>query len=297
MMCGGKMAVFYVLIGSLLVVATKPVTTNASENPYAGITDRNVFDLKPPLAPVRPEDLKTPPPDLKLTGITSILGMKQALLKALTPARPPQQAKEEFYILTENQSEGDVEVIAIDEKAGTVKVNNHGTPQTLDFVNNGVKLPNASALPVPPGPGQAPTPIMGLQSSLQSGAPGRGMGMRQIPTRPVRMSTTSGDNQGTGAYGQNPGQNSMAGGAQGSMGGMAQGIGGLSSGMGTGATIANQSTPGFVQAPNYGISGDQQAILIEAHRAQLQEQGDTAGANMLPPTDFTPPTGQSLLPQ
>jgi hypothetical protein len=297
MMCGGKMAVFWVLVGSLLVVATKPVTTNASENPYAGITDRNVFDLKPPLAPVRPEDLKTPPPDLKLTGITSILGMKQALLKALTPARPPQQAKEEFYILTENQSEGDVEVIAIDEKAGTVKVNNHGTPQTLDFVNNGVKLPNASALPVPPGPGQAPMPIMGLQSSLQAGAPGRGMGMRQIPTRPVRMSTTSGDNQGTGAYGQNAGQNSMAGGAQGSMGGMAQGIGGLSSGMGTGATIANQSTPGFVQAPNYGISGDQQAALIEINRKLLQEQGDTAGANMLPPTDFTSSPGQSLLPQ
>jgi hypothetical protein len=293
MMCGGKVAVFYVLIGSLLVVAMKPVTTNASENPYAGITDRNVFDLKPPLAPVRPEDLKTPPPDLKLTGITSILGMKQALLKAQIPARPPQQAKEEFYILTEKQSEGDVEVIAIDEKAGTVKVNNHGTPQTLDFVNNGVKLPNAASLPVPPGPGQAPMPIMGLQSSLQAGAPGRGMGMRQIPTRPVRMSTTSGDDQGTGAYGQNAGQNSMGG----TMGGGAQGLGVGSSGLGTGATIANQSTPGFVQAPNYGISGDQQAILIEAHRAQLQEQGNAADASMLPPTDYTPPPGQSLLPQ
>ena len=81
------------------------------------------------------------------------------------------------------------------------------------------------------------------------------------------------------------------------MGGMAQGIGGLSSGMGTGATIANQSTPGFVQGPNYGISGDQQAILIEANRAHLQEQGNAAEANMLPPTDFTPPPGQSLLPQ
>jgi hypothetical protein len=67
--------------------------------------------------------------------------------------------------------------------------------------------------------------------------------------------------------------------------------------MGTGATIANQSTPGFVQAPNYGISGDQQAALIEINRKLLQEQGDTAGANMLPPTDFTSSPGQSLLPQ
>jgi hypothetical protein len=67
--------------------------------------------------------------------------------------------------------------------------------------------------------------------------------------------------------------------------------------MGTGATIANQSTPGFVQAPNYGISGDQQAALIEINRKLLQEQGNAAEANMLPPTDFTPPPGQSILPQ
>jgi hypothetical protein len=280
---GGKLAVFCVLIGSLVVVATtRPVTADAAENPYAGITDRNVFDLKPPPAPVRPEDLKTPPPDLKLTGITSILGMKQALLKAQIPARPPQQAKEEFYILTENQSEGDIEVIAIDEKAGTVKVKNHGTPQTLDFANNGVKLPNSSALPVPPGPGQARMPAMGLQSSLQAGAPGRGMGMRQIPTRTVRMSTTSGDDPGTGAYGQNAGQNSMGS----TMGGGAQGIGAVSSGLGAGPVNANQSTPGFVQGPDYGISGEQQAALIEINRKLLQEQGDTAGANRLPPTEL-----------
>ena len=36
-------------------------------------------------------------------------------------------------MLAEGQRDGDIEVLEIDEKAGNVKVNNFGIPQTIDF--------------------------------------------------------------------------------------------------------------------------------------------------------------------
>ena len=161
MICGKKWLVWGVFGGFLLSTGAKALVSETSANPYEGISTRNVFALKPPLALTAPPDSTVPPSNITLCGITDILGRKQALLKAQVPPRPPAQpAKEESYILTEGQSEGGVEVLAIDQKAGTVKVNNHGAIQTLDFANNGTKLPAASSLPMAAVPGLAPVPVM-----------------------------------------------------------------------------------------------------------------------------------------
>jgi hypothetical protein len=51
---------------------------------------------------------------------------------------------------------------------------------------------------------------------------------------------------------------------------------------------ANNSSPppGSPQNP-YGITGDQQQVLIELERERLKQSGNQEGASMLPITDFT----------
>ena len=111
---------------------------NPPDNPYQEIVERNVFGLKAPPPPPSIEAVK-PPPKLFLTGITTILGNKRALMKAQAPAKPGQPPAYQDYILSEGQQEGDIKVLAIDEKAGTVKVDSAGTIATLSFADNGVK--------------------------------------------------------------------------------------------------------------------------------------------------------------
>jgi hypothetical protein len=72
-----------------------------------------------------------------LVGITTILQEKRALLEVEFPAQPPEPAKEVSCILTLGQREGPVEVLAIDEVTGTVRVNNSGTKMLLSFTRDG----------------------------------------------------------------------------------------------------------------------------------------------------------------
>jgi hypothetical protein len=168
---------------------------SANSNPYNGIVDRNVFSLKPKLIQEElPKEQPKPPVKLTLTGITTILGNKRVLLSAQIPARPPEQAKTENYMLTEGQRDGGVEVISIDEKGGKVVVNNNGITETLDFVNNGAKLtvqaqtisrivPAPSALSGAPGNTsnplgsfpQPPTRNLGTTPQPDTNAAGTGM--------------------------------------------------------------------------------------------------------------------------
>jgi len=131
---GGKMLVF--LAGSFAVgVSALGVTTDAQNTPYQSIVDRNVFALKPPPPPPDPEATKPPPVKITLTGITTILGNKRALMKSpAPPGKPGEPAKPEVsYILTVGQREGDVEVIDIDEVGGNVKLRNAGEPAGRSF--------------------------------------------------------------------------------------------------------------------------------------------------------------------
>ena len=268
-----------VAIGALGVASSigsaRALVSDAPENPYLGITNRNVFGLRQPIKapPIDPQLAALP--RIKLTGITTILGKKQALLLVEVPARPQSPARDDSCILTEGQSDGEIEMIAIDDKEGTVKVKNHCTLQTLDFVNNGVKLPAGSAPPPPGVLGGVPPPGMTVPA------------MRQIPQLPQRAYA---DNESTQPAITPQVSSQMMSGAinSGSVNSTA-GTMGLSFG---GGQNGNTTTP-----PNFGLTGDEQSVLIEAQRAKLMESGDAESAAMLPATELTPSQGQSLLTQ
>ncbi len=150
------------LSGCIVGVSAAALAINSGESQYGNIAVRNAFGLKPPPPPPPPED-QTPKdaPKLTLDGITTILGQRQVLLKAAFPAHPPQAAREESYLLAVNERAGDIEIVDIDEKAGTVKVNVRGLEgiQTLDFQHNGSKPPSGGAGPgamAAAGPGVIP---------------------------------------------------------------------------------------------------------------------------------------------
>ncbi len=144
---------------------------------FDGIPSRNVFGLR---AAQQPSVSNPPPtlPKLILQGITTILGNKRALLKeepATQPgAKAPSKGEDLSMILTEGQRQGDVEVLQIDEKLGSVKVSNSGTVMTLTFDKDGAKLPSsppatnpvvhpgfAGNTPRPFAPGSSPTTNIG----------------------------------------------------------------------------------------------------------------------------------------
>jgi hypothetical protein len=67
-----------------------------------------------------------PPPDIKLNGLTTILGDKRALFKVRPDSGPV-----ESYFLAEGQSAGTIKLLSVDIRAGRIKINNHGVIQTV----------------------------------------------------------------------------------------------------------------------------------------------------------------------
>ena len=120
-----------ILSVAVLTVDAHAAVVTGPGHPYQRVVARNVFDLREPPKPEKPPP--DPPPGITLTGIITIGGNKRALLKWPATSKPGAAAKEQSYILTEGQREGDVVVLEIDERAGTVKVNNHGVVQIVGF--------------------------------------------------------------------------------------------------------------------------------------------------------------------
>ena len=104
----------------------------ALSNPYRLIAERNAFGLRP-VPPVTVQKAAPRLPNVILTGITTILKGKRALLKIEFPPTPPTPAKPRYCILAEGQREGPVEVLEINEHTSKVKVNNSGTVMTITF--------------------------------------------------------------------------------------------------------------------------------------------------------------------
>src|ERR1700720_2046820 len=95
----------FLFCASAMAIITPAVL---SDNPYQGIVDRNVFSLRNPPPPPPPPSNDPPPPKLTLTGITTILGGKRALLKGTPPPAKGEPAKEQFYMLSEGQRDGNI---------------------------------------------------------------------------------------------------------------------------------------------------------------------------------------------
>ncbi len=165
-------------------------TTDSSSNPYQGVVVRNVFGLRDPPPPPDPDSIKPPVPTFYLTGITTIFGNKRALFRtAPAPAKTGKPVgKEESFMLTEGQRQGEVEVMHIDEVAGTVQVTYAGTVLTIDFTNNAAKaVAVAPPMGAPPGvPGLVPNPAIGARAP---GAAQPGFRQPTVPgnvRRPIR---------------------------------------------------------------------------------------------------------------
>jgi hypothetical protein len=161
----------------LLAARAEATAVEVSAKPYEQIASRNVFGLVPiPPAP-RPEDNKPPPAKITLAGITTFAGGPRALLKVTSPPRPGVKPEEQSLILAVGQREGEIEVLEIDQQAGTVKVENFGTITTVDFENNGVKLPSGPfpGVPIPGAPhvaaaGMPPQPGVPMAATLPEGS-------------------------------------------------------------------------------------------------------------------------------
>lgn len=180
------------------------------ENPYQVIIDRNPFGLRPipPPPEVKPPDPITPPPlDIKLTGITTLLGPPRALLEITDPQTKKVDRPSPFV-------EGDVykdtiTIVSIDAENNRVKIRNGAAETTLDFEKNGIKPTGgtASAAPAHPGappnmglPVPAPTAAAGGVSALgQPGHTGKsilGGGVSPISAAPNAAANVYGNNLG-----------------------------------------------------------------------------------------------------
>jgi hypothetical protein len=146
------------LVIAILGAEVEAIVPDVTNSQYEAISERNVFGLRPPPALAGPTNPPVQLPKIILTGITTILGNKRALMKVQPPGmKPNETAKELSLILTEGQREGEIEVLQIDEKIGSVRVNNSGAVMTLTFEKDGVKLPATPV--VPPGLPGVPSPL------------------------------------------------------------------------------------------------------------------------------------------
>ncbi len=121
------------LLGTLLACGGAQATSaDASGHPYQQISQRNVFALKPP---VPQETIPTPPalPKIRLVGLITTLGDKRALLNVQFPAKPSEPASDQSFFLSVGQRNGPIELLEIDEKSGTVRLVNSGTPMVVAF--------------------------------------------------------------------------------------------------------------------------------------------------------------------
>ena len=124
-------------IGILLFAgAARATGPDAASNPYRVIYQHSIFGLVPP-QPLADVSSAAPPPDIALNGIMSIFGRKYALFKL-----PSNKGKS--YLLGEGQSDGEIELLSVDERAGKIKINNHGVVQTVTLS----KPPASSNAPV-----------------------------------------------------------------------------------------------------------------------------------------------------
>ncbi len=143
--------VICLVTGAVLAIGAT-AASGVTHDSYSAIAARNVFDLK---APVLPPVFTNPPPpaaNIKLTGISSMLGTRRALFlvsAAAQPGKPP--GKEESYILAEGERQGVIEVLEVNQKAGIARIRNDGNESVL-ALDTTAKPASASAGGAPPHP-------------------------------------------------------------------------------------------------------------------------------------------------
>lgn len=286
MRIGGN-ACTWLLTGCVLAAAGSTYAIDNQESPYKSIVVRNAFALRPPPQVEVKEEAPKDVPRITLTGMTDILGLKQVVLKAELPARQGQTAKEQSYLLGVGDRQDGIEVVSIDETAGSVKLNVEGVEGslTLDFQHNGPKPPSGGTGPVPA--------MMAANTGFPPGHrfPGMpappGQVAQTIPGVSYSPPPVNPAIDNSGGLNANPqmAQNAPAVGPQPT---------GLNWAGNGGQKPVDPNEPAVAQY-NPGVTSEEQAILIEAQRAQMIEQGSDM-ATMLPTTQFTDEVTKSITP-
>jgi hypothetical protein len=230
-------------------------------NPYGSIAVRNVFALNPVPPPVPAEQPnQTPPPKITLTGITTIFGPAEALYKVSGYNRNGKQIPDQSYILTEGESQDDVEVTKIDTEKDFVTFSNHGQTQVIPLAN-GVAAGGASGAPSGGPPGMMRR--FGGNFPRPGGGPGNG-GPGNIQSR-----FGGGYNNPNGNNGNNftpAGQMNNS---------------------GLGSSYNNNNNNNNSPAGLPGMSTDDQAALIAAqHAAAINNPNSPIPPMLFPPTKY-----------
>jgi hypothetical protein len=262
--------------GLVLNAGLRAADTVSPDHPYAPIVTRNVFNIHPP-PPVDPnKQPDVPLPKITPNGIMSVFGHLQALFKVAIPPKQGQPAREQTYMLSEGQQQDDIEVTKIDEQAGMVTFNNHGTVQELPLT---VATASGSSAPAQGGPGPGSRPGLPMSGIAPGGGSGGNAGGF------VRFGNRFGQSGGFG--GQNPNINAANTANNGSMNG------GASQGSRLGVALAGgsgYSSPQPVTQPQVALSADEQAVVITANHAIAVAQGDPT-APIFPSTDYDKDAG------
>jgi hypothetical protein len=244
----GKLAVC--VAGGLLHVQAQALTSDSAANPYASIVDRNVFGLRPPPPPTTEAPKPVNVPNITLQGVISGFGKKQVLFKTMMPGAPGQPPKETSVVMSEGERLGEVEVLEINEAAGTIKFKNHGTEEIKDLSKDGVKQPTGPAPAMAGLPGVPSPAVPSVPNALTSVPPG-GSGV-----------TTFGGNAGNVAIPNRPVRTTPS-----------------ASGIVASGTHPPEARP---------MSLEEQTVLIEVQRKLTAEKVQRGELPPLPPTDLNP---------
>jgi hypothetical protein len=168
------------IFGALAVVTfcsgVKALSAAAGRD-YSQIPERNLFGLhEPPQQIVEP--VKQQLPKIVLNGITT-MGSKLAFLKVQSLPKPGEQPQaEQSFTMTEGQRESGIEILEINERSGTVRLNNSGTEMTLGFDKDADKTAKSP---------QGTQPASNLAGGARPMNPGTSGFQRMVPTRTGRQ--------------------------------------------------------------------------------------------------------------
>lgn len=259
------------------------------ENPYQVIIERNPFALRPipPPAPPPTNDVAppTPAPEIKLTGITTLLGTPRAMFQVEDKQTKDPTKKYSFPTIAEGDTDGGITVLGVDVDNMRVRIKHGEAETTLDFKNNGVKpgaggIAGGAAAPVPhpgvnpavPHNGVVPPPVTGAQA-LNSAAANNSIA--------GRSAIVSGGTQ------QSAAPNGVA-----NLGGLTRPLrtdNGVIMAGGNGQVYNPNPQPTVASQPT--MSREEAEARIEAARRMLQERQAAGQAvqhspNILPPTSL-----------
>jgi hypothetical protein len=255
----------------VLVGGRERVMADTKANPYDAIVERNPFGLKPPPPPAPPEDpsSKLPPAPLatvEVTGITSILSSKRALLEIVPgPGKPMLKP-----ILSEGERVESIEVVSINVEKNEVTIRNGGVITNLTFkIAKSTPGPVAPGALPPPVPGSVPPPIP-PQTALNNYGTGRGGGVQMGGGAPAASHAGVGGNPNAGFGGAN------------------------ASAMTAGGDSAFRSIPSrnirANQQAEAPVSAVESVLQVEENRIRNQQISQNTGIRFppLPPTPLSP---------